>query len=172
MTRAIQLLALFTAALAAQNSQRDTEVLHLSAKELADYHKKLTDDLRKSPNQTGEVYRQGVSGGVGGWTPLPESANRNHYMSNDQKTYFYIMLEGAGTLLIGGEMVDAILADGRPGEWRAPRIANPRRLAVKKGDLINIPVKTPHQWDLKDGESVTYVILKVVERGANIRQKP
>jgi mannose-6-phosphate isomerase-like protein (cupin superfamily) len=184
MTRAIQLLALFTAALAAQNSQRDAEVLHLSAKELADYHKKLTDDLRKSPNQTGEVYRQGVSGGVGGWTPLPESANRNHYMSivhrggnswaesHDQKTDFYIMLEGAGTLLIGGEMVDAILADGRPGEWRAPRIANPRRLAVKKGDLINIPVKTPHQWDLKDGESVTYVILKVVERGANIRQKP
>ena len=66
-------------------------------------------------------------------------------------------------------MVEAIQAEGRPGEWRAPRIENPRRIKVSKGDLINIPVKTPHQWDLAEGESVTYVILKVVERGEEIR---
>ena len=162
----------------------ESEILHLTAKALADHHLKLADLLEQHPNQTGAVYRQGVSGGVGGWTPLPESQDRNHYMSivhrggnswaesHDQKTDFYIMLEGSGTLLLGGKMADAIQADGRPGEWRAPRIENPRRVEARKGDLINIPVKTPHQWDLAPGESVTYVILKVVERVKEIRDAP
>ncbi|MYG04444.1 MAG: hypothetical protein F4173_19835 [Acidobacteriia bacterium] len=82
------------------------------------------------------------------------------------------MLEGSGTLLLGGKMVDAIQAEGRPGEWRAPRLENPRRIEARKGDLINIPVKTPHQWDLTEGESVTYVIVKVVEREEEIRDRP
>ncbi len=160
------------------------EVLHLTARDLAAHHQRLTELLRENPNQTGEVYRQGVSGGVGGWTPLPESSDRNHYISilhrggnswaesHDQKADFYIMLEGTGTLLLGGTMVGAIQADGRPGEWRAPRLDNPRRVKARKGGLINIPVKTPHQWDLAEGESVTYVILKVVERDEEIRAKP
>ncbi len=158
-----------------------SEIQHLTAKALADYHLELVKLLEQNPRQTGEIYRQGVSGGVGGWTPLRESADRNHYLSivhrggnswaesHDQKTDFYIMLEGSGTLLLGGNMVDAIQAEGRPGEWRAPRIENPRRLEARKGDLINIPVKTPHQWELAYGESVTYVILKVIERDEQIR---
>lgn len=158
-----------------------SEIRHMTGQELADYHLKLVKLLEQNPNQTGEVYRQGVSGGVGGWSPLPESEDRNHYLSilhrggnswaelHDQKTDFYIMLEGSGTLLLGGEMVDAIQAEGRPGEWRSPRLENPRRIEARKGDLINIPVKTPHQWDLSEGESVTYVILKVVERDEQIR---
>jgi acetyl esterase/lipase len=158
-----------------------SEVRHLTGKELAEYHRKLVKLLEQNPNQTGEIYRQGVSGGVGGWSPLPESQDRNHYLSilhrggnswaesHDQKTDFYIMLEGSGTLLLGGEMVDAIQAEGRPGEWRSPRLENPRRIEAREGDLINIPVKTPHQWDLAEGESVTYVILKVVERDQRIR---
>ncbi len=161
-----------------------SDVLHLTAKALLDHHLKLVGLLEQNPNQTGEVYRQGVSGGVGGWTPLPESQDRNHYMSivhrggnswaesHDQKADFYIMLEGSGTLLLGGKMVGAIQADGRPGEWRAPRIKGPRRIEARKGDLINIPVKTPHQWDLTEGESVTYVILKVVKRDEEIREDP
>ena len=162
----------------------ESEILHLTGKALAGYHLELAKLLERHPNQTGEIYRQGVSGGVGGWTPLPEPADRSHYMSivhrggnswaesHDQKADFYIMLEGSGRLLLGGKMIDAIQAEGRPGEWRAPRIENPRRFEARKGDLINIPVKTPHQWDLAEGESVTYVILKVVERDAEIRVAP
>ena len=161
-----------------------SEIRHLTREELGDYHLELVDLLKQNPNQTGEVYRQGVSGGVGGWTPLREAAGRNHYLSilhrggnswaesHDQKADFYIMLEGSGTLLLGGKMVDAIQAEGRPGEWRAPRLENPRRIEARKGDLINIPVKTPHQWDLTEGESVTYVIVKVVERDEEIRNRP
>jgi acetyl esterase len=157
------------------------EILRLSAVELADYHSKLVKLLEANPNQTGEVYRQGVSGGVGGRTPLPESKDRNHYLSilhrggnswaelHDQKTDFYIILEGSGHILLGGKMVEPIQAKGRPGEWRAPRIEGPRRVKAGKGDLINIPFKTAHQWDLAEGESVTYVILKIVERDEEIR---
>ena len=157
-----------------------SETLHLTAGDLSDLHLKLATLLEQNPNQTGEAYRQGVSGGIGGWTPLPEADNRHHYMSivhrsgsswaesHDQKADFYIMLEGSGTLLPGGTMVDAVQAAGRSGEWRAPRIQNPRRIEVGKGDLVNIPVKTPHQWLLSDAESVTYVILKIVERDDEI----
>jgi len=130
------------------------EILRLSAEELADYHSKLVKLLEANPSQTGEVYRQGVSGGVGGRTPLPESKDRNHYLS---------------ILHRGGKMVEPIQAEGRPGEWRAPRIEGPRRVKAGKGDLINIPFKTAHQWDLAEGESVTYVILKIVERDEEIR---
>ena len=158
-----------------------SEIRHLTREALGDYHLELVELLKQNPNQTGEVYRQGVSGGVGGWTPLREASDRNHYLSilhrggnswaesHDQKADFYIMLEGSGTLLLGGKMVDAIQAEGRPGEWRAPRLENPRRIEARKGDLINIPVKTPHQWDLAEGESVTYVIVKVVERDGSAK---
>ena len=90
------------------------EIMQLKASDLASYHPKLAALLKENPNQTGEVYRQGVAGGVGGSTPLPESSDRNHYLSiihrggkswaesHDQKTDFYIILDGAGTLILGG----------------------------------------------------------------------
>ena len=31
------------------------------------------------------------------------------------------------------------------------------------GDIVNIPVGTPHQMDFKPGESVTYVMVKIIE---------
>ena len=152
------------------------EIIHLTAADLAAYHTSLAQLLKQNPNQTGEVYRQGVSGGVGGSTPLAESNQRSHYLSivhrggsswaesHDQKTDFYIILEGSGTLILGGKLGDKIQAEGRPGEWRGPLIRGGKRYQVGKGDLINIPVKTPHQWDLTDQESITYVIVKIVER--------
>ncbi|MYG04443.1 MAG: alpha/beta hydrolase [Acidobacteriia bacterium] len=55
-----------------------SEIRHLTHEELSDYHVELVGLLEQNPNQTGEVYRQGVSGGVGGWTPLREASDRNN----------------------------------------------------------------------------------------------
>ena len=156
----------------------DDDVVVLKAEELSTYHRDLAKLLTGASNTTREAY---VTGAIGGESPLPESEDRSHFLSvvhrsgyswaesHDSIADFYIILEGSGTLLLGGEMVDTLSVDGRPGEWRAPRLEAAQRYTVSKGDLINIPSKVPHQWDLSEEEAVTYVIVKVLERAEEIR---
>ena len=38
------------------------------------------------------------------------------------------------------------------------------RQDVRPGDVVHIPAGTPHQMLLKDGETVTYFVVKVQEK--------
>ena len=171
MTKAFLGTCLFLgSALVLPLAANEDEILVIRAGELSEYHEVLTEQLLAAAGTAREVY---VTGAVGADSPLPESDSRNHFLnvvhrsgyswaeSHDTLTDFYVVIEGSGTLLLGGAMADEIEVEGRPGEWRAPRLEDATAHTVGKGDLINIPPKVPHQWDLEDEEAVTYVIVKV-----------
>ena len=75
-----------------------------------------------------------------------------------------MIIEGAGTLLLGGEMQEKLEVPGRPGEWRSPKVKGGKKYQLAKGDIINIPAEIPHQWLLSDDESISYVIVKVLAK--------
>ncbi len=100
----------------------------------------------------------------------------NHYMdtihrtksglaeSHDVKADLYVVLGGEGEVVVGGTMPDRREMKTRPGEWRAPKIVDGKSYPLKTGDMINIPSKTPHQIILKPGNTITYLIIKVIDK--------
>ena len=66
---------------------------------------------------------------------------------------------GAGTLLVGGEMLDrrGSLGSGIDGGTRHP---------VAAGDMLHIPARTPHGYLVPDGGHITYVLVRVPAFGA------
>ena len=61
---------------------------------------------------------------------------------------------GAGTLLVGGEMIN------RTGS-RGDGIAGGMRYPVAAGDMLHIPAETPHGYLVPAGGHVTYVLVRV-----------
>ena len=61
---------------------------------------------------------------------------------------------GAGTLLVGGEMLNRTgsLGTGIAGGARHP---------VSAGDMLHIPARTPHGYLVPDGGHITYVLVRV-----------
>ena len=61
---------------------------------------------------------------------------------------------GAGTLLVGGRMLDrrGSLGSGIAGGARRP---------VAAGDVLHIPAKTPHGYLVPDGGHITYVLVRI-----------
>ena len=75
------------------------------------------------------------------------------------QTDFYVVQDGSATLYLGGEITES--KEIEPGEVRGKSIEGGRTVKLTKGDTVNIPPKTPHQITVKDGESITYLIVKV-----------
>ena len=61
---------------------------------------------------------------------------------------------GAGTLLVGGEMLN------RPG-GRGTGISGGTRYPLGPGDMIHIPRETPHSYLVPEGGHITYVLVRV-----------
>ena len=149
----------------------DGDLMVLSAEEVSGYHAELSRLLKEVEGTSRPDY---VTGAIGADSPLPESDGRPHFLSvvhrsgfswaeaHEKITDLYVILDGAGSLVLGGQMQERIALEGRDGESRAPRLVGGEPHSVKKGDWINIPAGIPHQWDLADDEAVTYMIVKVV----------
>lgn len=156
----------------------ESEIVVLRAEDLSHHHAVLSERLTEAAKVVREEY---VTGAIGADSPLPESEARHHFLSivhrrgyswaesHDSIADFYIILEGEGKLLLGGEMVDAIAIEDRPGEWRAPRLDGASTYSVSKGDLVNIPSHVPHQWVLTEDGAISYVIVKVMEPGGGAK---
>ena len=65
---------------------------------------------------------------------------------------------GAGTLVVGGELVDR---SGTGGEYRGSDIAGGVRYPVGAGDVLHVPPDTPHRYLVPDGGHVTYVLVRL-----------
>ena len=68
-----------------------------------------------------------------------------------------LVQSGAGTLLVGGEMLDR---DGSRGSG----IAGGARHPVAPGDVLHIPARTPRGYLVPEGGHVTYVLVRVPAR--------
>jgi mannose-6-phosphate isomerase-like protein (cupin superfamily) len=74
----------------------------------------------------------------------------------------WYVLEGAGTLVTGGTLVDATPAS--PGEIRGPSVRGGETRHVQKGDFVYIPAGTPHWISAVDGPELLYTVVKVPAR--------
>ena len=79
--------------------------------------------------------------------------------SHGAETDFYVVQDGEGALLLGGEISDAKTVE--PGEIRGSSIKGGKTIQLAPGDTVNIPPKTPHQVVLAPGQSITYLIVKI-----------
>ena len=61
---------------------------------------------------------------------------------------------GAGTLLVGGEMLNRSGSSGTG-------IAGGTRHPVEAGDVLHVPTRTPHGYLVPDGGHITYVLVRV-----------
>jgi mannose-6-phosphate isomerase-like protein (cupin superfamily) len=74
---------------------------------------------------------------------------------------FLIVLDGSGTELTGGTIVD--LKSRANGENVGPRLEGGTPHALHKGDVLHIPAGTPHQAIEAPGETITIFVIKVEE---------
>jgi hypothetical protein len=70
-----------------------------------------------------------------------------------------IVQSGAGTLLVGGKMINP-KAGGTPGEFLGTGIEGGERHPLGPGDVVHIPAKIPHSFLVPKGGHVTYVLVK------------
>jgi mannose-6-phosphate isomerase-like protein (cupin superfamily) len=75
-------------------------------------------------------------------------------------TDLYIVLGGAGTLTVGGEIADRKMIPNRPGEYTGGAIKGGRSFRLKTGDIVDVPPNTPHASQGDEG-GLTYMLIKV-----------
>jgi len=66
---------------------------------------------------------------------------------------------GEGGFVMGGK-----IPDGKPSaanEVRGSKIEGGEKFALHPGDVIHVPVKTPHQFLVEPGHKIDYVAIKV-----------
>ena len=83
-----------------------------------------------------------------------------------RETEVYYMLEGAGTLVTGGNVVGPVVREA-PGTTILSMLNNMRGTAItggvtrrlSKGDLVVIPGWVPHWWSETDGD-MSYLVIR------------
>ena len=82
---------------------------------------------------------------------------------------FLIVVDGEGTELTGGTIVDR--KDGPNGEIHGTKLEGATAHVLHKGDVIHIPAGTPHQAIEAPGQSITIYVIKVEEPAADAAAK-
>ena len=76
---------------------------------------------------------------------------------HEHTNHIFFILEGNGTLITGGTMIDAKRTS--PEQMTATSIENGEVHHLAKGDVITIPAKTPHWWkDIASGTIAYYAV--------------
>jgi len=158
---------------AAPEQVADRQVQKWARSELSALPAELSEILKDAPKDN-PPYSLGVS-------PrhlIEEKPEARHYMDvvhrersgiaewHEVKADFYVVLDGAATVVVGGEIPDRWEMESRPGEWRGDKIVGGETYSIKAGDMLNIPSRTPHWVQLEEGATVTYLIVKVIDTPA------
>ena len=98
-------------------------------------------------------YRVGVYGVF-----RPKSVKQDAVLHEVRTTEVYQMLEGVGTLVTGGRLVDE-RRDPKSTTVRGSRIEGGVSRRVVKGDVIIIPGRTPHWWSELESD-IKYTIIR------------
>ena len=152
---------LFSAALtlpsqtSAPASQAGGEVLSMGA--LITQGKELLEKARAGSGSSG-VTLGDYKGHKTMLTARSKSGGAEQHM---RFTDFLIVLDGQGTELTGGTIVDR--KDGADGEVRGSRLEGATPHVLRKGDIIHIPAGVPHQAIEEPGENIIVYVIKVEE---------
>jgi len=107
---------------------------------------RVLDDAPYRPHSVSIVHREGYT--------QPEI--------HERKWDLYVILEGSGTVLMGGERTGWV-NDGRPPEQQRPGLAGATEFRVTEGDILHVPARVWHQLLLPEGRSMTYALINVNE---------
>lgn len=159
MKATIGIALLFAASVSAQSSLPATDI---TAATVQAFLKALPrDSVNDRPIRVIDVggYRVGIYGVF-----RPKSSTQVATLHETKVTEVYQMLEGAGTLVTGGTIVDgkkstAALATIGHASVNGPRIEGGVSRRVSKGDFVIIPGGTPHWWSNLESD-ITYVIIR------------
>jgi hypothetical protein len=103
-------------------------------------------------------YRVGVYGVF-----RPKSVPGDAILHDTSVTEIYYMLEGSGTLVTGGTLVNERSAGVSPNtqqpNMRGTGISGGTSQRVVPGDIVIIPGKVPHWWSTLDGD-IRYLIYR------------
>ena len=89
----------------------------------------------------------------------PKTAKQDAVLHEVVNSEIYYMLEGAGTLVTGGAMVEERRQAPPSTLVRASRIDNGVSRRVVPGDMIIIPGRTPHWWSSLETD-IRYLIVR------------
>ena len=73
---------------------------------------------------------------------------------HDKTNHIFIIVEGEATFVTGGTLVGA--KNTAPGQIRAASLNGGQTHQLRKGDVITVPVKTPHWWKEVSTKTIAY----------------
>jgi mannose-6-phosphate isomerase-like protein (cupin superfamily) len=147
------------------NEPRPSEFLHWDADSVAGFKSELEGELREGPGIFGTQFAV--------LNALPRADHRPHdvqiiYRSgytqpeiHETKWDTYVVLDGSGTVLVGGERTNWV--EGLPRDEQRPELSGAQEFHITKGDMLHVPARSWHQVKLADGESITYALINVLE---------
>ncbi len=147
------------------NEPRPSEFIHWDAESFARFKSELVDQLREGPGILGTPFA--VS------NALPRADHRQHDVQiihragytqpeiHETKWDIYVILDGSGTALLGGERVNWV--EGLPREEQRPELRGAQEFPITKGDVLHVPARSWHQVKVPDGASITYALINVYE---------
>lgn len=159
MTKVLAVLMLLVAVSAAAQPAPPLAATDLTALDIQSFIKQLPrGTISDSPIRVVDVggYKVGAFGVF-----RPKSTVQDAVLHETRITEVYYMLDGAGTLVTGGRLIDPIGAPsgGSITTRRAKRIEGGVSRRVTKGDVIIIPAGTPHWWSELEGD-ISYLIVR------------
>ena len=143
-------------ALTAAAQQPPRPATDVTSAEIAAFIDKLPKDaISDLPIKVVDVggYRVGVYGVF-----RPKAVKQDAVLHEVSTTEVYQMVEGAGTLVTGGRLIDE-RRDPKSTTVRGSRIDGGVSRRVVKGDVIIIPGRTPHWWSALETD-IKYTIIR------------
>jgi mannose-6-phosphate isomerase-like protein (cupin superfamily) len=116
----------------------------LAEKAATDSHKAASKTLADYPNDLFMLAHREADGG-------PE-------LHETQADVFFVQ-SGSATLIVGGSLLNAETT--APHEKRNGTIQGGTRVKLSAGDVVRIPVNTPHQLVLDGAKEFTYFVVKI-----------
>lgn len=78
---------------------------------------------------------------------------------HEKQADLIVVQSGHATIIIGGRILNGKTTAAN--EIRGTSIEGGERQLLKAGDVVHVPVKTPHQVLLDAGQTLDYIVLKV-----------
>jgi mannose-6-phosphate isomerase-like protein (cupin superfamily) len=141
------------AAFAQQTTAPVTSRIYISSADVADRVAKARAAGEKGEKQSDDVHNLISTGpftGVVVYRNAPVSA----YSANDDYVEYYIVLDGSGTMLMGGTLVNPKRTGPRA---ESATVDGAKYYPVKKGDMFIVPVSTPHGLSKIDGKDIIFM---------------
>ena len=147
------------------NEPRSSEFIHWDSESFVGFKSELEDQLRQGPGILGTPFAV--------LNALPRADHRHHNVQiihragytqpeiHETKWDIYVILDGSGTALLGGDRVNWV--DGLPREEQRPELSGAHEFPITKGDIIHVPARSWHQVQVPDGQSITYALINVFE---------